>query len=231
MRTGSGERGAGSGVCRAALLALSLFLGGAGSVAAQDSVLTIRPEARAPDSLLRATLPPEVVRDLLRYYNDSSTTRIAGSFTLPAGSRFNGPFAVFRGSLKVSGVITGRVTVINGDLIIDPGARIEGDVLVVGGAIIIRPGGFLIGVRRVYPMTALLTRTASGLLIVRELPQALRDIASARTSFTTGHFRTTLGVETGRTYNRVEGLPIIFGPTVSREGLKDVEARLDFLPQ
>lgn len=211
---------------RGVFLAMVLLLAGAERLAAQDSVLTIRPEVRA-DSTPRSRLPPEVLQEVLRRYNDSSTTRIAGSFTLPAGSHFKGPFAVFRGSLRVSGTIVGRVTVINGDLIIDPGARIEGDALVVGGTITTRPGGFLIGAERSFPMPALLARTGNGLLIVREFPQTLRDLASARASFTTGHFRTTLGIETGRTYNRVEGLPIIFGPTVNREGLKDVEARLD----
>ena len=214
-------------VWRAALATAGILLAGAARLAAQDSVLTIRPEARAPDSTVRGRLPPDVLQEVLRRYNDSSTTRIAGNFVLPAGARFNGPFTVFRGSLRVTGVMVGRVTVINGDLIIDPGARIEGDVLVVGGGVVVRPGGFLIGAQRAYPMPALLTRNGSGLLIVRELTPTLGDIASARTSFTTGHFRTTLGIETGRTYNRVEGLPIIFGPTVSREGLKDVDARLE----
>ncbi len=227
MTTGSGERRAGSGWLRMGILSLGLTVPGAGRLAAQDSVLTIRPEARAPDSTLRGKLPPDVLQEVIRGYNDSSTTRITGNFTLPAGSRFSGPIAVFRGSLKVSGVIAGRVTIINGDLIIDPGARIEGDVLVVGGTILVRPGGFLIGAQRSYPMPALLTRSGTGLLVIREIPGTLGDLASAHTSFTTGHFRTTLGIEAGRTYNRVEGLPIIFGPSVSREGLKDVDARLD----
>ncbi len=216
-----------TGARRAACLVAALLLAGAAQAAAQDSVLTIRPEARASDSILRGRLPPDVLQEVLRHFNDSSTTRIPGSFMLPAGSRLNGPLAVFRGSLRVAGVIIGRVTVINGDLIIDPGARIEGDALVVGGTIIVGPGGFLIGTQRAYPMPALLTRTGSGLLIVREFPQTMGALTSARTTVTTGRFRSTLGIETGGTYNRVEGLPIIFGPSVSREGLQDVEARLD----
>jgi hypothetical protein len=199
---------------------------GAARLAAQDSVLTIRPEARAPDSTARV-LPPEVLQEVIRRYNDSATTRIAGGFTLPTGSLFNGPIGVFRGSLRISGALVGRVTVINGDLIIDPGARIEGDALVVGGAVIIKPGGFLIGAQRSFPATALLARAGNGLLVLREAPPTLGALASAHTTFTTGHFRTTLEIESGRTYNRVEGLPIIFGPSVTREGLKDIDARLD----
>ena len=39
------------------------------------------------------------------------------------------------------------------------------------------------------------------------------DLAAARTSFQTGRVRTTLLLATGGTYNRIEGLPIVFGPT------------------
>jgi hypothetical protein len=44
-----------------------------------------------------------VLQEVIRRYNDSSATRVAGSFTLPQGSRHTGPMAVFRGSFRVSG--------------------------------------------------------------------------------------------------------------------------------
>ena len=211
------------------LLALALGAG-AERLRAQtppDTVLTIRPEARVPDSSARVALPPEIIQEVLRAYNDSLTTRIYGPFLLPRGSRHTGPIAVFRGSLRVSGDLVGRVTVINGDLILDGGATIAGDVLVVGGQIYVRPGGFLDGRRRAYRPQAYLVRTAAGLLVEREAPRTLGQIAAASASFTTGRFVNTLSIETGRTYNRVEGLPIVFGPTVVRSGLQNVEARLD----
>ncbi|HEX7024266.1 MAG TPA: BamA/TamA family outer membrane protein, partial [Gemmatimonadales bacterium] len=117
--------------------------------------------------------------------------------------------------------------VINGDLIVDPGGTVSGDVLVVGGQIIVRPGGSLDGRRLAFRQPAYLVRTGSGLLAVREPARTLGDLASARARFTTGRFENTLSIETGRTYNRVEGLPIVFGPTVVRTGLPNVEARLD----
>lgn len=226
-----GIRVAGKPECRGrrqALLALVVLVAGAGRAGAmQDSVVRISPERRAPDSTGQNMLPPAIVQELLRAYNDSGTTRIVGSFLLPAGARFDGPLAVFRGSLRISGSVTGAVLVINGDLIVDGGANLTGDVLVVGGQIIVREGARVEGRQRAYPIPANLTRTGAGLLAVREPAQTLGQLASARASITTGHFRTVLSIETGRTYNRVEGLPIIPGLRVTREGLRDVEARLD----
>ena len=46
-----------------------------------------------------------------------------------------------------------------------------------------------------------------------ERRRPLRDLAAARTSFQTGRVRTTLLLATGGTYNRIEGLPVVFGPT------------------
>ena len=72
-----------------------------------DTVLKIRPEARAPDSAIRATLPPSIVDEVLTAYNDSLTTKVSGPMLLPATSRHAGPIAVFRGTLRVSGELIG----------------------------------------------------------------------------------------------------------------------------
>jgi hypothetical protein len=56
-------------------------------------------------------------------------------------------------------------------------------------------------------------RTEEGLLEIRGRRRPIGDLASARTSFQTGKVRTTLLLGTGGTYNRIEGLPIVFGPT------------------
>ncbi len=226
-----GNRGAGEpgiGWRWPALVALALLCAQEGWASAmQDSVIKISPERRAPDSTGQYVLPSAIVQELLRAYNDSGTTRIVGGFQLPAGAQLTGPLAVFRGSLRVSGEVIGRVTVINGDLIVDGGAHLAGDMLVVGGQILIREGARVEGRQRAYPIQARLTRNGNGLLAIPPPAQTLGDLASVRAPITTGHFRTDVGLETGRTYNRIEGLPIIFGPSVTREGLRDVEARLD----
>jgi hypothetical protein len=211
------------------LLALAGAAGAAATASGQDTaqVKVIRPEARPADSSVATLLPPGVLAEVLAAWNDSGTTRITGNFLLPAGARLSGAVAVFRGSLRVSGALAGPVTVINGDLLVDAGASVSGPVLVVGGRIDVRPGGRLDGPNRAYARQALLYRTATGALALRPPARPLGDLASARASFTAAHFRTDLTLETGRTYNRVEGLPLLLGPTVVREGLPNIDARAD----
>lgn len=221
-----GQRLTVNGIMRRAILLLGL-LAGAAELRAQDTVQFIRPEAK-PDSTNRPTLPATVLREVINAWNDSATTRIAGSFLLPAGARIEGPVAVFYGPLRVAGELVGRVTVINGNLLIDPGGLVRGEVLIVGGRVTVRPGGrFEGGPHRAYSAQAELVRTPAGMLVARPPARRLGELASARASFRTGRFNTSVGIETGRTYNRVEGLPIAIGPTVVREGLPNLDGRLD----
>lgn len=193
---------------------------------AQDTVQVIRPEATRPDSAAQV-LPESVIQEVIAHYNDSLTTRILGPLTLPSGALLSGPVAVFGGALTIRGRLVGSITVINSYLLIEPGGVVEGNVLVVGGQVLIRPGGRLEGSRREYRPTAQLVRTSAGLLAPRPPPRSLGELASAQRSFQTPYFRTTLSLETGLTYNRVEGFPIVLGPTFSREGLRDLDAKLD----
>jgi hypothetical protein len=204
----------------AALLALA-----AGTAGAQDTLVVIRPLPPA-DTTPREP-PAEAVQRAMAVYNDSATTRITGSFTLPAGSRITGRVAVYRGNLRVYGRITGPVTVINGDLIVASGGVVDGDAFVVGGVVELRERGLLTGDREEYDGFAPVYRTPGGLLALRDRRRPLGELATARASFTTGRIHTTLSLETGRTYNRVEGLPILFGPTFTATGPSGVEGRLD----
>ncbi|HEX6433265.1 MAG TPA: hypothetical protein VFZ87_03455, partial [Gemmatimonadales bacterium] len=82
----------------------------------QDSVIVIDPNAQPSDSIIRGGPPPDVVAELIAFYNDSSTTRMQGDVTLPAGSRFEGKLALYRGSLRVAGRVAGPIAVANGTL-------------------------------------------------------------------------------------------------------------------
>ena len=206
------------------LIAISAM--GTVRLAAQDTVVVIRPNA--PDTTTEGTVPPEVIRQLITGYNDSLTTRIAGSFAVPAGSAITGRVAVYRGTLRVLGRIEGPVMVINGDLVIGPGGVVVGPVLVVGGRIDVRPGGRLDGEKTAYDPLAPVYRLPNGLLSQRERRKQLGELASAQTSFQTGSIRTTLSLETGKTFNRIEGLPIVFGPSFQTQGASAAaDARLD----
>jgi len=195
---------------------------------AQDSVIVIDPDQPVGDTaVVRAGPSPDVVSEVLAFYNDSSTTRMQGDVDLPAGSLFSGRLALFRGSLRVAGRVRGNVVVINATLYLLPGADVQGDVLVVCGRLIRSPESRHVGRERVLWDAVPVIRAADGMLVLRERRRPLSDLAAARASFQTGRVRTTLLLATGGTYNRIEGLPIVFGPTFELRPSRGTVARLD----
>jgi hypothetical protein len=193
-------------------LLLALLLA-AQPLRAQDSVIVIDPDAPPVDTLVRGGPPPALITELIDFFNDSATTRMQGDVAFPAGSAFEGRLAVHRGTLRIAGTVRGPVAVANGTLQLEAGGRVEGDILVVGGRLIMDEGARHDGLQRVFWDAAPVLRSADGLLVLRERRRPLRELAAARTTFQTGRVRTTLLLATGGTYNRVEGLPIVFGPT------------------
>jgi hypothetical protein len=195
---------------------------------AQDSVIVIDPDQPPGDSaVVRAGPPPDVVAELLGIYNDSATTRMVGDVSFPPGSAFTGRLGVYRGSLRIAGTVRGDVVVVNATLYLLPGSDVEGDILVVGGRLIRSPEARHAGRERVIWDAAPVLRTAGGTLVIRERRRPLTDLAAARTSFQTGRVRTTLLLATGGTYNRIEGLPIVFGPTFELKPSPVTAVRLD----
>ena len=194
---------------------------------AQDSIIVIDPNAPPTDSVVRSGPPPEIIAELIARYNDTATTRVQGDVTLPAGSRFEGRLAVHRGSLRIAGRVLGSVTVVNGTLYLLPGAAIQGEILVVGGRLIRSEQVEHLGRERVYWDAAPVLRNTDGLLVLRERRRSLSELATARTTFQVGRVRTTLSLSTAGTYNRIEGLPILFGPLFEVRPSARTLARID----
>ena len=194
-------------------LLLLLLLARPTAAGAQDSVIVIDPDAPPMDTVELVGPPPAVLAELIAFYNDSGTTRVEGDVTFPADSRFEGRLALHRGNLRIGGRVDGPIAVANGTLLLLPDADVRGDILVIGGRLIRQPGARHYGRQRVYWDAAPVVRTPEGLLELRERRRPIGDLAAARTSFQTGKVRTTLLLTTGGTYNRIEGLPIVFGPT------------------
>lgn len=211
---------------RLGLAALALLI--VPALHGQDSVIVIDPDAPAGDStIVRGGPPSEVIAALIAAFNDSAATRTQGDVTFPEGSSFSGQLAHFRGSLRIAGRITGPITVANATLYLLPGAEVNGDILVVGGRMIRSAGARHEGAERIFWDAAPVLRNPQGTLVLRDRRRPLGDLATARTSFQTGRVRTTLSLATGGTYNRVEGLPIVFGPLFEIRPTKGTLARLD----
>lgn len=209
------------------LFVAGLLLVLAGPLRAQDSVIVIDPNARPSDSFIRGGPPSDVVADLIAFYNDSSTTRMQGDVTIPAGTRFQGKLALYGGALRVAGRVAGPIAVANGTLYLLPGSAVEGEILVVGGRLLRSEQVEHSAPERVYWDAAPVVRGSDGLLMLRERRRPLGEIATARTTFQTGQLRTTLSLSTGGTYNRIEGLPIMFGPLFEFRPSPSIYTRLD----
>jgi hypothetical protein len=209
------------------LVVVGLLLVLARPLWAQDSVIVIDPNARASASVVRGGPPPDVVAELIALYNDSATTRMEGDVTLPAGSRFAGKLALYRGALRIAGRVEGPIAVANGTLYLLPGASVDGEILVVGGRLLRSEQVEHLGPERVYWDAAPIVRNNNGLLALRERRRHFGEIATARASFQTGRIRTTLSLSSGGTYNRIEGLPVLFGPLFEFRPTTSTLARLD----
>ncbi len=129
---------------------------------------------RRATPIVRAGPPPDVVSELIAFYNDTATTRVQGDVSFPAGSRFDGRLAVFRGALRIAGRVRGESSVANGTLYLLPGADVDGDILVVGGRLIRSPGARHAGRERV------LLGCRAGAAQPRRRARAARAAAPAR---------------------------------------------------
>jgi len=197
---------------RNTLLVVLLLASLAAHLAAQDTVFIYTPDAPQADSVDTGGIPADLVQDMLERFNDSSTTRLWGDVDLTPGARLAGTVGVFRGSVAVSGTIDGDLLVINGSVTVRAGGRVSGDVMVVGGRLTVQPGAVVMGTPKVFWEAAPVVRAPDGTLVLRSR-RSLPDLSGATATFRTGSVRTTLVIGTDRTYNRVEGLPIVFGPT------------------
>ncbi len=147
-------------------------------------------------------------------WNSDATTRVIGAYDVPAGTEVNGSVGVLNGPAVVAGIVRGTLVAINADLRLEPGARVTGDVIVVGG-VLQRGDSVTIG-GEVRVQQELLRYTLDGDRIEPE-------------SFIPGEWRPRIGDDdpkreaytdlffvAARTYNRVEGLPVLIGPRFRR---------------
>lgn len=152
-------------------------------------------------------LPQEVAAEIVDFYNDGATIRMVGSTHIARGNEISGGIAVLGGPVTVAGRIVGRLVVINGDVILEPGAVIAGDLTVVGGAVRGVEAVPVQGMVVIY--RAPLRFRIQGERIALAPPEADAELAAGRDF---GFGRTDLLLAAHRGYNRVEGLPIVVGP-------------------
>lgn len=155
-------------------------------------------------------LTAEAAVALTEFHNAEATSRIAGEVLIARGTELHGDVAILNGPLIVEGSVVGRILVINGSVILESGARITGDVVVVGGDIEGAEQAVVDGELVVYREALRYRRVGERILV--EPPEGIAGLSAGR-EFPFG--RTSFSVAMSGAYNRVEGLPIAFGPRVA----------------
>ena len=198
---------------RSTLVARALALATLLPIALAAPPLARRAAAQQPEARpARSDLPRAVAREALEVYNAPATRRSIGPTTVDSGTVITGDLAVLDGPLRVAGTVTGRVVAINADVALQPGARIAGSLLVVGGALDGRRDAEVGGDVRVFG--GRLSYVESGDVLLPTDSAHAGGVAEWLARVRARRERSVARVllTTGKTYNRVEGLPILLGP-------------------
>jgi hypothetical protein len=199
----------------------------------QDTTIVIHPDSSGA-TLQSRTLPRAVSDEVITLYNARTTTRLVGRTRLPRGNEWLGNVAVRNGPVFVGGRVQGTLLVVNGDAFLDTTAQITGDLIVVGGIVEgaeQEEGGARIGgAVRVYrePLLYRLRGEGDEIVYAPNLRRRLFNPA-ARVSWGEADSRSSLTIATGGTFNRVEGLPIVFGPLLDWKLQDNFRFRIDAL--
>lgn len=168
---------------------------------------------------LTGELPLAVVEEVIAFHNRPETIRLSGESSLPPGSRLVGNVAVVGGLFTIDGAIDGDVIVINGDAHVGPDADVSGSLTVVGGDAVRDPSARLGAAIVVYREPLRFRRDDD--LLTYAGPPPDRSLA-AGWNFPFGRTELTTRVRGG--FNRVEGLPIAFGPRLRGNGSNPLQA-------
>jgi hypothetical protein len=166
--------------------------------------------AQTPDPF-RAGLPQTTARRIDRLMRDSSTRRLERGGRIESSETVPGSIVAWGGTLTVAGQVGGEVVVFDGNVVLESGALVRGDVTVVGGS--------LFGLE--------MARVEGGVMEYEEGfgLAARRILAHTRERDPDddhGGSNIVVGIEGN--YNRVEGLPVRFGPDLRTGGVNPFRA-------
>lgn len=161
--------------------------------------------------LANAGLPRSVENRLTALIEDPATKKIDGEVTMAETQE--GSVVVFKGPLRLSGKINGELLVIDGNVTFESGAAVTGDVTVVGGEAFGLENASIDGTVTLYGEGFSLFSGGDKVLTVNPRTRRVYRDDDHRDW---GHSNFT--VRSGWNYNRVEGLPVQFGPVIETSG-------------
>jgi hypothetical protein len=213
-----------------------------------------RAQDTIPRRVEETELPAHLSRRITDFFNAPGTIHFTGDTRIPSSRTVQGDVAVLGGTLSVAGRVEGDVVVINGNVRLYPGAEVTGALTVVGGWVVGGERGKVGGEIAAYSERVRYTRTGERIAlrpragpaehapkpIAKEEPElAVEDQVTRlegwgdpddeewvveRREGRRG--RADFIVATGQSYNRVEGLPITFGPVFETEGSNPFRLRV-----
>jgi hypothetical protein len=172
------------------------------------------PAAAQEREIRNANLPRALETRLLRMFEEA-TTRYEGDTTIPSGGVVEGDIAALTGPLRIAGRVEGDVALVGGDVILEAGSEVVGSITVVGGAVRMADDAVVGGTITAYGAPAADSRRADR---DREGDGRDRWWDRDRDRDREGRGYSRLTVRAGASYNRVEGLPVLFGPVVETAG-------------
>ena len=175
--------------------------------------LASRASAQGVDTAY-AALSYDDASEIAYLFNSVAGLRTTGATTIAAGDSVSGNVAVLWGPLTIAGTVHGSVIVVNGSVSIAPTGHVDKDVIVTGGAVSGADSMHVGGV--VQEHRDALRFHQAGELIIAESPEGAEiPDASWFKHWLRRHVRPRHGFTiVGGPYNRVEGLPLIAGPSI-----------------
>lgn len=181
--------------------------------------------AQDPRSRVVGSVPGDVAQEATRVFNAVSTTRVRGDYTLASADTVRGDVAVLNGHARIAGAILGQLVVLNGDVTLLGGGRIDGALTVLGGSFESADRPSIGGDIRVW--SARLRYREDADTLVADVDRALFSRWARWQRDDQNVSKRQLFLTTAHTYNRVEGLPIYLGPRLNvRNGDTRVDAEL-----
>ena len=170
-------------------------------------------DAQLPDTTQRSdTLSYDDAAEVAYLYNLPAALRATRDLTVAASQTVEGDLSVLDASLTVAGHVTGRVVVINGDVTLVPGARIDGALVVTGGEVRGADSASVGGALKLYRPVMLYRLENDHVIAIRD---ESRSVANWFRRWKRRHQRSMSRIKLkGGTYNRVEGMPVLFGPSI-----------------
>ena len=163
------------------------------------------------------TLPTDVRRLVVDHWNGPNEFRASDRADIGATSEVRGNVAVLRGPLILAGHVTGNVLMINGDVLLQPSARIDGDLIVVGGDVDGLAAAHIAGATRIYRPSLAYREEGDRIVALDEEGKPTEENWWRRLERRReGNWSEAVRIVQAGAYNRVEGLPIQLGPAIQR---------------